>query len=215
MLRPVKPDGEDGPVTDDAPPPSRGEMTQFLLDLGSGRADPASPLLDPIYDQLKGIAVACVRRGPGPVSGMNATALVNEAYLKLFDHEQLEVKNRGHFFALAARAMRQLLVDHVRHRGRKKRGGDRRREPLDDAVAAVEAQNVDLLDLGDALDTLSELDPVQAQVVELRFFVGATMEEIGELLGFSRATAEREWAAARAWLKVRLDAPPTDRGGDA
>jgi RNA polymerase sigma-70 factor (ECF subfamily) len=191
-------------VGSDAKQPSQGELTQYLIDLSAGAADGDSPLLGFVYDELKAIAAAYVRPGIGPGDSLPATALVHDAYLKLFDHDRLDLKNRGHFFALAAKAMRQLLVDHARHRGRKKRGGDRSRQPLDDALAAVEAMNVDVLDLEEALSELGELDPQQAKVVEMRFFVGLGMEEIGEALGFSRATAEREWYSARAWLGHRL-----------
>ena len=104
----------------------------------------------------------------------------------------------------AAKAMRQLLVDHVRHRTREKRGGDRRRMPLDDAVAAVEAMNVELLDLDEALEQLAAFDVRQGQIVEMRFFLGLGMDEIATTLELSRATVERDWYAARAWLGQRL-----------
>ncbi len=130
---------------------------------------------------------------------------MHEAYLKLFHNQTLDLKSRGHFFALAAKAMRQLLVDHVRHRQRQKRGGGRQRQPLDDAVAAVEAMNIDLLDLEEALGVLAEVDPRQAQIVEMRFFAGLEMEQIGAALGMSRFAIDRQWRAARAWLGHRLE----------
>ncbi len=186
---------------------SRADLTQYLVDLSAGNADAESPLLRFVYDELKAIAAASVR--PSSDAGaagesLAATALVHEAYLKLFNQEALDLKNRGHFFALAAKAMRQLLVDHARHRGRKKRGGGRQREPLDDAIAEVEAMNIDLLDLEEALVELAEFEPTQAKLVEMRFFVGLDFGQIGSALELSRHAVDRDWRLARAWLGHRL-----------
>ncbi len=196
------------------PSASRADLTQYLVDLSAGNADAESPLLRFVYDELKTIAAASVRprRNPGPVGeSMAATALVHEAYLKLFNQDALDLKSRGHFFALAAKAMRQLLVDHARSRGRLKRGGGRQRQPLDDAIAEVAAMNIDLLDLEDALIELAEFEPMQAQVVEMRFFVGLEFEQIASALELTRHTVDRHWRLARAWLGHRLGRGSNDQ----
>ena len=184
----------------DQPPP---DLTQFLVDLGRGAADVESSLLPYVYDELRGIAGRMLA-GQQPGRTLQPTVLVHEAYLKLFDRDRLEPNDRNHFFALAARAMRQIIVDEARAHGRQKRGGDRRRQALYEAVALTDAPDVGILDLDAALGELSSLDPRQAQVVELRFFGGFGLPEIAEVIGVSRATAEREWYAARAWLGHRL-----------
>jgi RNA polymerase sigma factor (TIGR02999 family) len=168
----------------------------------------AGPLLDPlfarVYDELRGLA----HRVRGGRSGetLNTTALVHEAYLKLFPSRQLEWQNRAHFFAVAARAMRQVLVDAARHRQAQKRGGDVRLVTLGDDGHAAPLPLEELIALEDALTRLAALDDRRVRVVELRFFTGLTVPEIAEVLGVSVPTVEREWRSARAWLMREMRA---------
>ena len=136
---------------------------------------------------------------------MRTTALVNEAYLKLVDQKAAGYESRGHFFGVAAKAMRSILVDYARRRGAVKRGGDRGRVPLDDAMAAFEQRELDLGELDTALTRLAELDDRKSRVVELRFFGGLSIDQTAEALGVSHATVERDWDFAKAWLYRELD----------
>ena len=140
---------------------------------------------------------------------LQATALVNEAYLRLVDQSRVEWKNRAHFFGVAAQVMRRILVDHARGRLADKRGAGAQRITLDDGnvgAADEQAGGVDLLDLHDALERLAAMDATQARVVELRYFSGLNIEETADALGISPATVKREWSVARAWLRRELAA---------
>jgi RNA polymerase sigma factor (TIGR02999 family) len=161
------------------------------------------PLTTQVYDELRVIARALLR-SRGPAETLQPTALVHEAWLKLGGRGSFAEVDRGRFFALAAKAMRQLVVDHARRRGAAKRGGAAARVGLDEGAIAVGRTMTDALDVHEALETLSALDPVEAQVVELRYFGGLQIPEIAETLGISVATVEREWRSARAWLAARL-----------
>jgi len=184
--------------------PSAAELTVFLDALRDGDAPEAEAALMPhLYAELRVIATACMR-GQRPDHTLQPTALVSEAYLKLFQRTDAQWNDRKHFFALAAKAMRQLLVDHARGRSRAKRGGDRQQVTLDAAIAEAGAIDHDLLDLDAALSELAELDEQQARVVELRYFGGLEMAQIADVLGVSLSTVEREWRASRAWLGVRM-----------
>jgi RNA polymerase sigma factor (TIGR02999 family) len=133
---------------------------------------------------------------------------VHEAYLRLVDLDEMTLHNRTHFFAMAARLMRQILVDHARRKRAAKRGGGVTAVSLADPPLGPERDSVDILALDEALDKLRVFGPRQCEVVELRFFAGLTVEEVAEVLVISRATAEREWAMAKAWLYERLSAKP-------
>ena len=183
--------------------PDRDELTRFLLDLGQGQVDAEATLMPVVYAELKAIAEAYLGRHDSGTT-LQPTALVNEAYLKLFDPSRLRIHDRHHFFALAAKSMRQLLVDHARERGAQKRGGGWQRHPLEDLVQLEEVRELDFEDLEAALGKLETLDPRQAEVVQLRFFTGLSIAETAEVLGISRATVEREWTFARAWLGCEL-----------
>jgi RNA polymerase sigma factor (TIGR02999 family) len=126
--------------------------------------------------------------------------LVNEAYLKLVDHKDMHWQNRAHFFAVAAQAMRRILVDHARSRDAIKRGGGLAVMTLDEAAAIADTQAADLLALNDALDQLTLLDARKSRIVELRYFGGMTVEEVAEVLGLSPTTVNREWQSAKTWL---------------
>ena len=169
-----------------------------------GEPRPARELLPLVYDELRRLAAQrLAREAPGQT--LQATALVHEAYLRLVgSHPDRPWKGRGHFFAAAAEAMRRILVENARRRGRLKRGGDRTRMNLDAAQPATPETDDDLLALDEALQKLSAKDPVKAELVQLRVFAGVTLAEAAEILGLSSATADRYWAYARAWLRVEM-----------
>jgi RNA polymerase sigma factor (TIGR02999 family) len=177
------------------------EVTRILNAIEQGDPHAAGQLLPLVYEELRKLAAQkLAREAPGQT--LQATALVHEAYLRLAGGQHFD--SRGHFFAAAAEAMRRILIDKARSKGRLRRGGDRRHVNLDDIRLATETSPDDLLDLDDALQRLADLDPVRAELVKLRFFAGLTMSEAAALLGLSVATAERYWAFARAWLHAAL-----------
>jgi RNA polymerase sigma factor (TIGR02999 family) len=140
-------------------------------------------------------------RGERPEHTLQATALVNEAYLRLVPQEGRGWEDRAHFFAVASRLMRQILVEHARSRQAGKRGGEvAAKLPLDEALEFSPSRSRELIELDNALDSLERLDPQQARVVELRFFGGLTVEETAEVLGISPRTVKRDWRVARLWL---------------
>lgn len=175
------------------------DATRLLLASGSGDEGALDRLFPRVYDELKVIArQRLARHGRGYT--LDTTALVHESYLKLVDQTRVEPRDRAHFFALASRAMRFILIDHARARTADKRGGRAEPVPLDDVQVAVEGQAVDLLDLNDALERLAERDDRLAEVVDCRFFGGLTYDEIAEVTGRSVPTVKRDWRRARAWL---------------
>ena len=135
---------------------------------------------------------------------LQSAALVNETYLRLVDQERVHWQNRAHFFAISARMMRRILVDHARQRRAKKRGGAEPTLSLDQSLGIQEGKDVDVVALDEALEALSQLDPQQARVIELRFFGGLTIQEVGEALDISPATVTRDWVTAKAWLFTQL-----------
>ena len=135
---------------------------------------------------------------------LQATALVHEAYVRLVKQEDVEWQNRAHFFAVAAQAIRRILVDHARSHERVKRGGDRQRMRLDEDIAATGDRDLDLLAIDEALERLTQLYPRQAQIVELRFFGGLSLKEVAEVLKVSPRTVDGDWSMARAWLRREL-----------
>jgi RNA polymerase sigma factor (TIGR02999 family) len=167
---------------------------------------PARELLPLVYDELRRLAAQrMTREVPGLT--LQATALVHEAYLRLVGKDpDRPWDGRGHFFAAAAEAMRRILVETARRRGRLKRGGGRARIDLDKADPAAPESDEQLLALDEALELLAKSDPVKAQLVQLRVFAGLTLKQAAEILGISSATADRYWAYARAWLRVEIAA---------
>ena len=184
--------------------PEAGDVSRILEEVSQGKREAAGELLPIVYEELRRLAARkMVQEKPGQT--LNATALVHEAYLRLLGPEQIDQdqwEGRKHFFAAAAEAMRRILIEAARRKGRVKHGGERKKIPLDD-VASVE-RSEELLALDEALTKLAENDPEAAEVVKLRYFVGMSVEEAAEALGISRATANRQWAYARAWLKCEL-----------
>jgi len=177
----------------------RGEVTRLLAAADAGDANALDRLLPLVYDELRRIAEAQLR-GERPGHTLQPTALVHETYLKIAGSD-LSASNRAHFLAIAARAMRQALVDHARRRGRAKRGGGRRPVTLTGGSWSEEMDFDELLALDAALD---ELDARQRRVVECRFFAGMSEQEIAEVLDVNPRTVRRDWVKARAWLYRRL-----------
>lgn len=178
------------------------EITRLLDECRAGSREAEERLAPLIYREMHRIAARLMSREK-PGRTLQATALVNEAYLRLFRSSQLEWQNRVHFYAVAARLMRKLLIDAARARGAQKRGGGVK-IPLEDADAAALPPEVDVLALNSALEQLAAIDPRAAQVVELRFFTGMEEKDIAEVLGVSVITVKRDWKAARAWLFAQL-----------
>jgi RNA polymerase sigma-70 factor, ECF subfamily len=170
---------------------------------GSGDATPVDRLVPLIYEELRELAHRQLAGEHGDHT-LQTTALVHEAYLRLADGH-VTGRGRAYFFAAAARAMRQVLVDRARRRRAAKRGGAAERITLGDNVAAVDAYAVELLDLDEALTRLAQLSPRQVQVVEHRFFAGLSVKQTAEALGVSPRTVEGDWALARAWLLRELE----------
>jgi RNA polymerase sigma factor (TIGR02999 family) len=179
------------------------DVTQILNAMESGDPSAASQLLPLVYDELRRLAAHRLgQEAPGQT--LQATALVHEAYLRLVggSAEVASFKDRSHFFAAAATAMRRILIDNARRKHAQKRGGGHQREPLE-GIAAPE-ENQDLLALDEALEKLAGQDPVKARLVELRYFAGLTGEQAADVLGISATTADRYWAYARAWLQAEI-----------
>jgi len=179
------------------------DITRLLRELSQGRSNSLDRLMPLVYDQLRRISHRQLR-GERRGHTLSTTALVHEAYLKLVDIEAVDWRDRGHFFAMAGRLMRRVLVDHARTRKRRKRGGDWVRVPLD-RVLDVSVERADtLLALDEALDRLEARNERQSRVVHYRFFVGLSVEETAAALGISEATVKRDWAYSRAWLNRAL-----------
>jgi RNA polymerase sigma factor (TIGR02999 family) len=178
----------------------RSNITEMLHQWTRGKTEVMNDLLPMIYDELHKRAKAYLRRERQNHT-LQPTALVHEAYLKLVDQRDDNWQSREHFFAIAAQAMRRILVDHARNRHRLKRGGSNEDLPLEEALLAVaDESNVDLIALDEAMAKLAEFDPQRERIVELRYFGGLTVDEAAKALGISRATAARDWQVAKAWL---------------
>jgi RNA polymerase sigma factor (TIGR02999 family) len=179
------------------------DVTELLLSWRQGNDGALDRLIPVVYEELRRVARRRLRGG-SPGHALQSTALVHEVYLRLVDADRMTVKSRTHFFALAARMMRQILVDHARRHRADKRGGGVTMVSLDGVHPAAPATSVDVLALEEALDALSAIDDRQCRIVELRFFAGFNIDEAAEALGVSPATVEREWALAKAWLYRQL-----------
>ena len=187
------------------PAPDPGQTTRILLRLRDGDAGAAGELFPLVYEELRGLAGGLLRRERADHT-LQATALIHEAWIRLCDQTRLGAQDRAHFVAIAARSMRQILVDHARRRNAGKRGGGRERVDLDAALAFHEGRGLDVLALHEALERLAALDARRSRIVELRFFGGLTIEEVGVVLGLAPKTVEGDWYLARAWLRRELDA---------
>lgn len=181
------------------------QITLWLQEWSGGRAEALDELMPVVYAELHRQAEMFLRRERVGHT-LQPTALINEAYLKLIDQKQVTWQNRAHFFGVAGRAMRRILVDHARARHRDKRGGNAENLPIDAAeFAASPDKGVDLIALDEALSRLAELDERQSRIVELRFFGGLNVEETAEALGVSPATVKNDWRSAKAWLYRELN----------
>src|SRR6266545_349140 len=190
----------------DSPDTSRTQpLTELLLALRDGRAGVVDRLYPLVYEELRRIAHRALR-GERTGHTLGTTGLVHEAYLGLVDQTRLEYRDRAHFYGIAARAMRHILVDYARRHGAAKRGGNQRAIALDEAILAVEDRADALLALDEALGELETLDPRLGQVVQCRFFGGLTEEETGEVLGVTARTVRRDWLKAKGWLYHHLSA---------
>jgi RNA polymerase sigma-70 factor, ECF subfamily len=179
------------------------DVTQLLLASRAGESGALDRLMPLLYDELHRMAASRLR-GERADHTLQATALVNEAWLKLVQQREQSWANRAHFLAIAATVMRRILVNHAEARRADKRGGDRARITLHETAAVLETRAADLLDVDAALKRFAELDPEKARLVELRFFAGLTDEEAAQALGVSTRTVERHWRLARAWLRREL-----------
>ena len=188
--------------------PVTSEVTALLVAWEAGDPAALDRLMPVVHDELRQIARRCMARERTNHS-LQATALVNEAYLRLVDVRQVAWQNRAHFLAIAARIMRRILVDHARSRGYQKRGGAAVLVTLDEAIAPASERTHDVLAIHDALEALAKLDPRRSQVVELRFFGGLSVEEIAAVLHVSDKTVMRDWQLAEAWLRRELLREPT------
>jgi RNA polymerase sigma factor (TIGR02999 family) len=184
-------------------PASSSQVTELLLQWSQGDSAAREKLIPLVYDELRRIARRVLSE-QGRDHTLQSTALVHEAYLRLIGHNSIHWDNRVHFFAVSAQLMRRILIDYVRMRQAKKRGGECVTLSLDTGITVPAEREVDLAALDDALNQLSALDERQCQLVELRFFGGLTIDEISRVLKISPATVKREWATARLWLLREL-----------
>lgn len=178
-------------------------VTVLLKAWQSGEKDALDRLIPLIYEELRRLARHHVAREYASHT-LQATALVNEAWMRLVRQSEVDFESRSHFYGTAARLMRQVLVDHARARVAQKRGGGVSPVPLEEAQAAAQEKDHQLLALDQALSQLASLDPDQARLVELRYFSGLSIEETAQVMNLSPTTVKRHWNTARAWLKVQL-----------
>ncbi len=180
------------------------KLTQTLVD--TSELDPAEAvrqLMPLVYDELRALAEKHLR-SENAGHTLQPTALVHEVFMRLVEQSRVNWKGRAHFLAVSAQAMRRILVDHARARGRVKRGGEWRRVVLDELLAPPKLREVDSVALNDALETLATLDEQQARIVELRFFGGMSVAEVAHVLGVSKRKIEGDWTHAKAWLRAEL-----------
>ena len=191
-------------LTLDGPPLDGKTVTRWLRHWHGGSDGAAEQLVPMVYQEMRRIAgglMAAERPGT-----LQPTALVHEAFLRLVDQKRLNFQDRGHFFAVAVRIMRRVIVDHARARSSWKRGGRDEKVPINEALDAFEARSDEFVALDDALEDLARLDPQRAKIIELRVFGGLTQEETAEVMGISRPTVTRQYKLAKAWLHRQLKA---------
>ena len=180
------------------------DVTQKLQAWSEGDKDALAELLPIVYDELHKQAARYIRRERSDHT-LQATALINEAYLKLIEQKNVHWQNRAHFFGIAAQLMRRILIDYARTKHRDKRGGDDIKLPLDEAaLVATDERSVDLIALDEALTRLAAMDEQQSRIVELRYFGGLNIDETAEALHISPATVKRDWQMAKAWMHHEL-----------
>lgn len=183
----------------------QAEITLLLGKWREGDSEALETVARYVYDELRRRASAYMRN-ERPRHTLQTTGLVHEAFIKLIERREIEWDDRNHFLAVASQAMRRILVDHARKRKRNKRGGKHENLLLEDIKEVpVEPVNVDLVALDEALQNLATFDLRQAQIVELKYFGGMTLDETAEILGVSRVTVKRDWLMAKAWLRQQLE----------
>ena len=180
--------------------PTPQQVTRLLVAWSGGDQAALEELTPLVYGELHRLAHHYISR-ERPGHTLQTSALVNEAYLRLVEQKNVDWQCRAHFYGIAARLMRQVLVDYARRRGYAKRGGGARRVSLDEALAVSDERTAEVVALDEALEGLAKLDPRQSQIVELRFFGGLSIEEAAEVLGVSPGTVMAEWTVAKAWLR--------------
>jgi len=186
------------------------DVTRILTAIEQGDAKAADELLPLVYEELRRLATQKISK-ERPGQTLQATALVHEAYIRLVGAQAQNWGGRTYFFAAAAEAMRRILIENARRKQRHRHGGGRQRVDLDDADVAIEGPSTNIIALDEALAKLAEEDKIVAELVELRYFAGLTLEQAAGILGVSRRTADRYWAYARAWLYQeinKVDKPP-------
>jgi len=180
------------------------EITQLLLSWSEGDEAALDRLIPIVYPELRRLARRYMAR-QSPEHTLQTSALINEAYLRLVDQQAVEWRDRSHFFAAAAQMMRHILIDHARSHRYAKRGAGAQHLPLDDVAIVSHERAAELIALDDALTRLAAIDQRKAQIVELRFFGGLTVEETAEFMKLSPITIKREWRSAKAWLQTEIE----------
>ena len=184
--------------------PSSQEVTRLLLAWRDGDQEALERLTPLVYGELRRMAHRYMRR-ESPDHTLQTSALVNEAYIRLIDCQQVDWQNRAHFFGIAAQIMRRILIDHARNHARAKRGGGLHQVSFEETAVVSEERAAELIALDDALKALAAFDLSKSRIVELRFFGGLTNEEVGEVMGMSLRTVQREWRKAKAWLRRSIN----------
>ncbi len=186
-------------------PETEKPITQILSEIKNGNQIALNELLPLVYEELRRLAHSYLRNERSNHT-LQPTALVHEAYLRLLGQKEIEWQNRAHFFGVSARLMREVLIEYARGRNRQKRGGEFKTQiALDDAISFANQSQLDVVAVDDALSKLEKLDERQARIVEMKFFGGLTVEEIGEVLSISPATVKREWSSAKLLLYKLLN----------
>ena len=184
-------------------------VTALLVQLSEGNRDAEARLVPQVYNELRRMASRHMRRERADHT-LQATALVNEAWLRLVDAPRMSWQNRAHFFAVASTHMRQILVDHARRRRAGKRGGAQQQVTLEEPLLAAQSESVDVFALHELLERLEAFDPRAGRIIELHFFGGLSFEEMALVLDVSVRTVKRDWSMARAWLHAELSKKPND-----
>jgi RNA polymerase sigma factor (TIGR02999 family) len=192
-------------------PASSQELTELLRQWSSGNESALGKIIDAAYPELRNLARRCLGSERSEHT-IQATALVHEAYLRLFDVSRLRWQDRAHFFAMVAKLMRRILIDHARARDCFKRGGGARRLNLDEALTVSSELAPEIVRLDDALEQLAKFDSRKAQVVEMRYFGGLTADEIAAVLGVSPQSVNRDWSLAKAWLLREMTSGTANEG---
>jgi len=183
--------------------PDKSNITQLLKEIRKGNSEAYDELFPKVYDRLRNMAAIQLNR-EYHAHTLRKTALVHEVYMKLVNQSEIVLRDRAHFFAIAARAMRQILVDYARKKKAQKRGGERHHITLDEEQIDLNRHAEHLIELNDLIDRLAQFDERKSRVVEMRFFAGMTIREIAEYLEVSTRTVDRDWLKARTWLHKEL-----------